>query len=229
MEPHQLVTLFDLLKDLTTVMATLAEETRALRKAHTAVRHQMERIQEAVRAPAGRPPPGARPAPWRRYGHATAGSLTRARSARRPASMPSCSPPRPRAAAVATCIGTTTRSTGDAASVPAPGSWRASSPRRTHDLSRPGPACQAHRRRLRPVCAPTAPVRCSPVESLAERRRAPVCHCVIPRPPGTLAASPPVKPVVRSVTAAYRTLFYPSFLSCTITVSGHPEAGGLSH
>ena len=60
-----------------------------------------------------------------------------------------------------------------------------------------GPACQAHRRRLLPVCAPTAPVRCAPVESLAERRRAPVCHGVIPRPPGTLAASPPVKPVVR--------------------------------
>ena len=54
MEPHQLVTLFDLLKDLTTVMATLAEETRALRKAHTAVRHQMERIQEAVSSAAGR-------------------------------------------------------------------------------------------------------------------------------------------------------------------------------
>jgi hypothetical protein len=56
MEPHQLVTLFDLLKDLTTVMATLAEETRALRKEHTAVRQQMERIQEAVSAPAGRAP-----------------------------------------------------------------------------------------------------------------------------------------------------------------------------
>ena len=55
MEPHQLVTLFDLLKDLTTVMATLAEETRELRKAHTAGRQQMERIQEAVSSAAGRP------------------------------------------------------------------------------------------------------------------------------------------------------------------------------
>ena len=63
MEPHQLVTLFDLLKDLTTVMATLAEETRALRKAHTAVRPQMERIQEAVRATADRPPAQRPPSP----------------------------------------------------------------------------------------------------------------------------------------------------------------------
>ena len=63
MEPHQLVTLFDLLKDLTTVMATLVEETRALRKAHTAVRHQMERIQEAARATADRPPAQRPPSP----------------------------------------------------------------------------------------------------------------------------------------------------------------------
>ena len=101
MEPHQLVTLFDLLKDLTTVMATLAEETRELRKAHTAVRQQMERIQEAVRATADRPPARRRRAPWRRCGRATACSLMRASSARLPASMPSCSPPRRRAASVA--------------------------------------------------------------------------------------------------------------------------------
>ena len=63
MEPHQLVTLFDLLKDLTTVMATLAEETRALRKAHTAVRQQMELIPEAVRATADRPPAQRQPSP----------------------------------------------------------------------------------------------------------------------------------------------------------------------
>ena len=63
MQPHQLGTLFDLLKDLTTVMATLAEETRELRKAHTAVRQQMERIQEAVRAPAGRPLTRRAPSP----------------------------------------------------------------------------------------------------------------------------------------------------------------------
>ena len=63
MEPHQLVTLFDLLKDLTTVMATLAEETRALRKEYTAVRQQMELIQEAVSAPAGRPPTRRAPSP----------------------------------------------------------------------------------------------------------------------------------------------------------------------
>jgi hypothetical protein len=56
MEPHQLVTLFDLLKDLTSSLATLAEEARELRKEHTALRQQMERIQEGVNATAGRPP-----------------------------------------------------------------------------------------------------------------------------------------------------------------------------
>jgi len=61
MEPHQLVTLLDLCKDLTSTLATLAEEARELRKEHTAMRQQVERIQEAVsttagRAPAQRPP-----------------------------------------------------------------------------------------------------------------------------------------------------------------------------
>jgi hypothetical protein len=46
--------LFDLLKDLTNVMATLAEEARELRKEHTALRQQMELIQEAVSSAAGR-------------------------------------------------------------------------------------------------------------------------------------------------------------------------------
>ena len=48
MEPHQLVTLFDLLKDLTGTLATLAEEARELRKEHTALRQQVENIQDAV-------------------------------------------------------------------------------------------------------------------------------------------------------------------------------------
>ena len=37
MEPHQLVTLFDLLKDLTSSLATLAEEAREIRKEHSAL------------------------------------------------------------------------------------------------------------------------------------------------------------------------------------------------
>ena len=56
MEPHQLVTLLDLFKDLTSTLATLAEEARELRKEHTAMRQQVERIQEAVSATAGRAP-----------------------------------------------------------------------------------------------------------------------------------------------------------------------------
>jgi hypothetical protein len=56
MEPDQLETLCDLLKDLHNVMATLSEEARELRKEHTAMRQQVERIQDAVRATADRPP-----------------------------------------------------------------------------------------------------------------------------------------------------------------------------
>ena len=56
MEPHQLVTLFDLLKDLTSSLATLAEEAREIRKEHSALRQQAERIQEAVSATADRSP-----------------------------------------------------------------------------------------------------------------------------------------------------------------------------
>ena len=56
MEPHQLVTLFDLLKDLTSSLATLAEEAREIRKEHSALRQQAERIQEAVSATADSPP-----------------------------------------------------------------------------------------------------------------------------------------------------------------------------
>ena len=63
MEPHQLVTLFDLLKDLTSSLATLAEEAREIRKEHTALRQQAERIQEAVSAAAGRPPARRPPSP----------------------------------------------------------------------------------------------------------------------------------------------------------------------
>ncbi len=63
MEPHQLVTLLDLCKDLTSTLATLAEEARELRKEHTALRQQMERIQDAVSAPAGGPPTRRAPRP----------------------------------------------------------------------------------------------------------------------------------------------------------------------
>jgi len=63
MEPHQLVTLFDLLKDLTSSLATLAEEVREIRKEHTALRQQAERIQEAVRATADSPPAQHAPSP----------------------------------------------------------------------------------------------------------------------------------------------------------------------
>jgi len=72
MEPHQLVTLLDLCKDLTSTLATLAEEARELRKEHTAMRQQVERIQEAVSATAGRAPaqrpPGHMTALRTRYG-----------------------------------------------------------------------------------------------------------------------------------------------------------------
>ncbi len=146
MEPHQLVTLLDLFKDLTSTLPRLAEEARELRKEHTALRQQMERIQEAVSAPRAAPPPGARPAPWRRCGRATARSSMPASSARPPASMPRSSPPRPRSAGVAMSLGTTTPSTADAASVPAPGSRPACSQRRTDDLPGPGP-------RARPLAA----------------------------------------------------------------------------
>jgi hypothetical protein len=48
-----------------------------------------------------------------------------------------------------------------------------------------------------PPDTPKATVRFAPVEPLAERGRAPVSRSVVPRSPGTLAASPPVAPVVR--------------------------------
>jgi hypothetical protein len=63
MEPHQLVTLLDLCKDLTSTLATLAEEARELRKEHTALRQQVELIQEAVSATADRPPAQRPPSP----------------------------------------------------------------------------------------------------------------------------------------------------------------------
>jgi hypothetical protein len=72
MEPHQLVTLFDLLKDLTSSLATLAEEAREIRKEHAGLCQQAERIQEAVSTTAGRPPaqrpPGHVAALRTRYG-----------------------------------------------------------------------------------------------------------------------------------------------------------------
>jgi hypothetical protein len=48
MEPQQLVTLCDLLKDVTIALTTLGEEARELRKEHTALRQQVEHIQAAV-------------------------------------------------------------------------------------------------------------------------------------------------------------------------------------
>src|SRR5262249_15410304 len=105
---------------LADALHALTEELRECRKEHTALRQQVARIQEAVSAAAGRPP-GERQAPWRRYGRAPAGSLTLASSAKPPVSTPSCSPPRRKAACVVMCLDTTTRSTGGAASAPAPG------------------------------------------------------------------------------------------------------------
>src|SRR5262249_62200725 len=47
-----------------------------------------------------------------------------------------------------------------------------------------------------PPATPATPVRFAPVESLAERGYTTVSRSLVPRTPGTLAASPPAKPVV---------------------------------
>ena len=141
MDQHARDTLAELGLRLADALHALTEELRESAKNIRRCGNRSNASRKRSAPPRAAPPPGERQAPWRRYGRATAGSLMPASSARPPASMPRSSPPRPRSAAVAMCLGTTTPSTAGAASVPAPGSRPACSQRRTDDLPglAPGP------------------------------------------------------------------------------------------
>ena len=126
MDQHARDTLAELGLRLADALHALAEELRELPEGtHAPCGSRWSASRKRSAPPRAARPPGARPAPWRRYGRATAGSLTPASSARPPASMPRSSPPRRRAAGVAMCLGTTTPEHGGCSVCPC--SWFAAS------------------------------------------------------------------------------------------------------